>query len=82
MLGAMVSAMDEAMGNITDALKATNQWDSTLIVWVSDNGGHGARVLGRILHSMMPLSFTPLLRVKRCHACDQWHSSRVSTLTG
>jgi hypothetical protein len=21
--------------------------------------------------------FTPLLRLKRCHACDQWHSSRV-----
>lgn len=39
MLGAMVSAMDDAMGNITDALKSTNQWDRTLIVWVSDNGG-------------------------------------------
>jgi hypothetical protein len=27
---------------------------------------------------MMPLSFTPLLlRLKRCHACDEWHSSRV-----
>jgi hypothetical protein len=25
------------------------------------------------------LSFTPLLRVKRCYACDQWHSSRVDT---
>jgi hypothetical protein len=33
---------------------------------------------GRNLHSRMPLSFTPLLRLKRCHACDQWHSSRVS----
>jgi hypothetical protein len=21
----------------------------------------------------MPLSFTPLLRLKRCHVCDQWH---------
>lgn len=39
MLGAMVTAMDEAMGNITDALHRTQQWDSTLIVWVSDNGG-------------------------------------------
>jgi hypothetical protein len=27
----------------------------------------------------MPLSFTPLLRLKRGHACGQWHSSRVST---
>jgi hypothetical protein len=31
-------------------------------------------------HSWMPLSFTPLLRLKRCHACDQWHSSRCSLL--
>jgi hypothetical protein len=37
----------------------------------------------RKLHSRMPLSFTPLLRLKLLHACDQWHSSRVSTfLTG
>jgi hypothetical protein len=35
------------------------------------------------LHSRMPLSFTPLLRLKRCLACDQWHSSRLFTpLTG
>jgi hypothetical protein len=27
----------------------------------------------------MPLSFMPLLRLKRCHACDQCHSSRVAT---
>jgi hypothetical protein len=27
--------------------------------------------LGLILYSRMPLSFTPLLRLKRCHACDQ-----------
>ena len=38
-LGAMISAMDDAMRNITDALKASQQWDNTLIVWVSDNGG-------------------------------------------
>jgi arylsulfatase A-like enzyme len=39
LLGAMVSSMDEAMANITQALKATKQWNNTLIVWVSDNGG-------------------------------------------
>jgi hypothetical protein len=33
----------------------------------------------RKLHSGMPLSCTPLIRLKRCHACDQWHSSRVFT---
>jgi hypothetical protein len=32
----------------------------------------------RILHSRMPLDPT-LVRLKRCHACDQWHSSRVFT---
>jgi hypothetical protein len=37
----------------------------------------------RNLHSRMPLSFTPLLCLKCCHACDQCHSSRVFTpLTG
>jgi hypothetical protein len=37
----------------------------------------------RNLHSRMPLVPTPLLRLKRCHACDQWHSSRVfAPLTG
>jgi hypothetical protein len=29
------------------------------------------RVFGRNSHPRMPLSFTPLLRVKRCHACDR-----------
>jgi hypothetical protein len=33
--------------------------------------------LDRNLHSRVPLVLTPLLRFKRCHACDQWHSSRV-----
>jgi hypothetical protein len=33
------------------------------------------------LHSRMPLSFTPLPpRLKRCHACDQRHSSRMFAL--
>jgi hypothetical protein len=32
---------------------------------------------GRNLHSRMPLYFTPLLRLKLLHACDQWHSSLV-----
>jgi ferredoxin len=38
----------------------------------------------RISHSRRgctdPLSSTPLLRLKRCHACGQCHSSRVFTL--
>jgi hypothetical protein len=31
------------------------------------------RVFGRNLHSIKPLSFTPLLHLKLLHACDQWH---------
>jgi hypothetical protein len=31
------------------------------------------RVFDRSLQSRMPLSFTPLLRLQHCHACDQWH---------
>jgi hypothetical protein len=50
-------------------------------------GGAGTtgtvRVIDRDLHSRMPLSFTPLLRLKCCHACEQRHSSRVfAPLTG
>jgi hypothetical protein len=40
---------------------------------------YGARFFEWNLHSRMPLSFMPLLRLKCCHACDQWHSSRVFT---
>jgi hypothetical protein len=31
-------------------------------------------------HSRIALVPTPLLRLKRCHVCDQWHSSRLSTV--
>jgi hypothetical protein len=41
--------------------------------------GHGARVSDRNLHSRMPLDPTHV-RLKRCHACDQWHSSRKFAL--
>jgi hypothetical protein len=41
---------------------------------------YGVESFDRNLHSRMPLDPTPLLlRLKLLHACDQWHSSRVST---
>jgi hypothetical protein len=46
---------------------------------------HGARsFFDRELHSRVPLSFTCLLCLKRCQACDHWHSlgrSRPLTVT-
>ena len=37
---AMVYAVDRGMGNIVKALKETNQYENTLIVFLSDNGGN------------------------------------------
>jgi hypothetical protein len=42
---------------------------------------HGVRFSTKIPHSRMPLGFTPLLYLKRCHACEQGHASRVFPLS-
>jgi arylsulfatase B len=39
MLQAMVSVVDELVGNLTAKLKATEMWSDTILVFLSDNGG-------------------------------------------
>lgn len=36
---AMMVAMDEAIGNVMQALKKTEQWEKTFVAFISDNGG-------------------------------------------
>lgn len=56
---AMVSAMDESLGNVTQALRDRNLWKSTLLIWSADNGGDGAKS-GFLNHT---------LRLCRCPEC-------------
>ena len=38
----MITAMDDAVGNITQALKDSGLYDDSVILWFSDNGGPAA----------------------------------------
>ncbi len=47
---AMVDRMDQGIGKIIEQLKANGQFDNTLIVFLSDNGGCAETITGRKLH--------------------------------
>lgn len=38
-LAAFIEHMDDGIGQVTEALRAAGEWDNTLIVFTSDNGG-------------------------------------------
>lgn len=44
---AMVDVMDQNIGKVVRQLKASGQYDNTLIVFISDNGAEGANVADR-----------------------------------
>lgn len=57
----MVSVVDEAVGNITDALRGRGVWENTLIVYFHDNGaplgGGGSNYPlrgGKVRHQTVP----------------------------
>lgn len=41
---AMVECMDTAIGRVFERLKATGEWEDTLVVFMSDNGAEGAAI--------------------------------------
>jgi arylsulfatase A-like enzyme len=47
---AMVDRMDQGIGRIVEALRAAGQYDDTLILFLSDNGGCAEEITGRGLH--------------------------------
>lgn len=45
-VSAMAFAMDAAVGDVVDALKASHMWERTLFIWTSDNGAAIEQVTG------------------------------------
>jgi len=54
-LSGNLGGLEEAVKNLTDALKASKQWDNTLLVFISDNGGSPEGLGSYAGHSNYPL---------------------------
>jgi len=50
-----LGGLEESVQNLTDALKASNMWDNTLLVFISDNGGAPVGLASFAGHSNYPL---------------------------
>ena len=62
-----MTEIDEQLGRIFDYLKATNQYDSTLIVFTSDHGEQlGDHYLfGKLGYLMLPITFHSSFGIQR-----------------
>lgn len=76
--GAMVVGMDVGIGKVVDKLKATGEYDNTLIFFYSDNGGHGMGSSQAPFRGRKGMLFEGGLRVPFCMSWPQSIKSGIS----
>lgn len=52
---AMLESLDEGVGQLVNALKEKGEWENTIFVFTSDNGGVGLDELGPVPTNLFPL---------------------------
>ena len=57
---ALVTVLDEAVGNLTATLRSAGLWEQSLVVFQSDNGVRQRSTLPSFVHSCHPLTSTKL----------------------
>lgn len=75
----MISVVDSAIQNITEALKAKGLWDNALVIFSSDNGMRRVLLINTVqyVNALVNL-FTPPISISRrtCRPCQQLSLSR------